>query len=283
MSIAQAAARDDRILPLTRVVAAGVILILLLAVLALYFFPDRTAENFAWTIQPRMTAMAMGAGYLMGAYFFARVLTGSRWHRVAAGFLPITAFTIGMALATILHLDRFHAGQWNAILWEVVYAITPFLVPLIWYLNQRHDPGTPEPDDVVVPALLRRAVGLAGIAALIASILVLLQPQLAMGIWPWMLTPLTARVLGGWLLLPAIGGLYLMRESRWSGWSVLVETATVASAFVLLAVVISWNDWQPSNLLTPLFVAAMVATLVGMPTLYWFMRSRRPRLAAARS
>src|SRR5438034_4272681 len=125
--------RDDRVLPLTRLVALGVILILLLAVLSLYLFPDFTDQNFAWTILPRMTAMAMGAGYLMGAYFFARVLTGSRWHHFAAGYLPITAFTIGIALATILHLERFHQGQFNASLWELLYSITPFLVPCIWY------------------------------------------------------------------------------------------------------------------------------------------------------
>src|SRR5438132_10241839 len=124
--------RDDRILLTTRIIAVGVISILALAVLALYLFPDFTDQNFAWTILPRMMAMAIGAGYLMGAFFFVRVLTSSRWHHVAAGFLPITAFTIGMGLATILHWDRFHQGDYHAILWAVTYAITPFLVPFIW-------------------------------------------------------------------------------------------------------------------------------------------------------
>src|SRR5713226_1610286 len=119
-------ARDDRILPATRVVAAGVIFILMLAVLALYLNPDLTDQNFAWTIRPRMMPMMMGAGYLMGAYFFARVLTGRHWHESSGGFIPITAFTIFMALATILHLEKFHQGTFTAALWMVVYAITPF-------------------------------------------------------------------------------------------------------------------------------------------------------------
>ena len=275
--------RDDRILPFTRVVAAGVIFILLLAVLALYLFPDHTNENFAWTIVPRMTAMAMGAGYLMGAYFFARVLTGTRWHQVAAGFLPITAFTIGMALATILHLEKFHAGQWNAMLWEVVYAITPFLVPLIWYVQQRHEPGTPEADDATVPLRLQQVAGLGGIAALLVSIAVFVAPQLAMSIWPWMLTPLTARVLAGWLLLPAVGGIYLMREPRWSGWRVLVQTATVASAAMLLAVIFSWNDWQVANPLTWLWLLAWLGALLGLPALYIWMQKQRARTDTKRA
>ena len=278
-----ASLRDDRVLPLTRIVALGVILILLLAVVVLYLLPDSTDQNFAWTVLPRMTAMAMGAGYLMGAYFFLRVLTGSRWHHFAAGYLPITAFTIGMALATILHLERFHQGQFNAILWEVVYALTPFLVPFIWYIQQRYEPGTPEPGDVEVPLRFRQIVGLAGVGALLASILIFLAPQLVMSIWPWTLTPLTARVLAGWLLLPAVGGIVLWREARWSGWRVLVETVTVASVFMLLAVLISWNDWQASNPLTWLLVLAMLGALVGMPALYFYMQSRRPRLDAAQS
>src|SRR5579864_6352301 len=93
---------DDHVLLLTRLVPAFIIPVLILAVLALYLNPGQTAQNFAWTIRPRMTAMAMGAGYLMGVYFFVRVLTTSRWHRVASGFLPITAFTTAMALATVL-------------------------------------------------------------------------------------------------------------------------------------------------------------------------------------
>src|SRR5437588_270570 len=86
-----------------------------------------------------------------------------------------------------------------------VLPITPFLVPFIWYIQQRYEPGTPEPDDVSVPPRFHQLVGLAGVGALLASILIFLAPQLAMSIWPWTLTPLTARVLAGWLLLPAVG------------------------------------------------------------------------------
>lgn len=274
------ATRDDRVLPLTRIVGVLVIAILILAVLALYLNPDQTAQNFAWTITSRMTAMAMGAGYLMGAYFFARVLTTSHWHRVAAGFLPIAAFTTGMALATILHLDKFHEGQWAAIIWEVVYALTPFLLPLVWFLNQRTEPGTPEATDVTVPRLMRQAVAIVGIAILLFSLLTFVQPQFAISIWPWTLTPLTARVLAGWLLLPAIGCIYLMRESRWSGWRVLLETATVGAAFFLIALIVAWNDWSQTNPLTWVMAFLIIGALLFMPALYVFFERRRRTLGA---
>ena len=272
--------RDDRVLLLTRIIAAAVIFILVLAVLSLYLLPDTTDQNFAWTIKPRMMAMAIGAGYLMGAYFFARVLTARRWHRVAGGYLSITAFTIAMALATILHWERFHQGDWHFVLWAVVYGLTPFLVPLVWWRNQRTDTRVPEADDYTLPQLLRSVAGIVGVAALLAAVLVFLQPERAISLWPWSLTPLTARVLAGWMMLPAIGGLYLMREPRWSASRVLFEAVTVGAAFFLIALIVSWSDLSPTNLLRWGMALGTALTVVFVPVaIVAFDRRRRPTLA----
>src|SRR6266508_4456058 len=99
------ATKNDRVFAFTQIVAASVILVLLLAFLALYIFPDQTDTDFAWTILPRTSALLIGAGYTAGAYFFARLIIDKKWHRVHAGFLPITAFTICMFIATLLHWD----------------------------------------------------------------------------------------------------------------------------------------------------------------------------------
>jgi len=276
-------ARDDRVLPLTRIVAASVIAILILAVNALYLNPDQTDQNFAWTIKPRMMAMAIGAGYLMGAYFFARVLTARRWHRVAAGFLPITAFTILMAVATILHVDRFHQGQLAAALWMVTYAITPFLVPVLWWLNQRTDLRVPEADDLTMPNPVRWIAAITGIVMVVSGVLVFAQPELAIRAWPWSLTPLTARVLAGWFMLPAVGGLYLAREPRWSGWRILIETVTVFCAFFLIAAVVSWSDWSPTSPQTWGLLLAMVLVVLLGPAVYVYFEMRRRRIAVSRT
>ena len=51
---------DDRILPLTRIIAAIIIVVLFLAFLTLYIFPTHTDTNFAWTIQPPTSAILFG-------------------------------------------------------------------------------------------------------------------------------------------------------------------------------------------------------------------------------
>ncbi len=266
--------RNDRVQLGTRLVAGFVIIILVLAVSVLYILPDSTDRLFAWTITPNMTALAMGAGYAMGAYFFARVLLSNRWHRSAPGFLPITSFTIMMLHATLLHWDRFHQGTVAFALWFVVYAITPFLVPLIWLRNHSVDPSLPEPDDVEVAVWIRRASGLAGLAIVLAAIAVFLIPDLAIRIWPWQLTPLTARVLSGWMMLFGAGGIALSREAWWSsGWRLMVESAIVAAILFLIGTARALTDWRidnPLNLGILFVVVAATLFLIGSYT--WAVR-----------
>ncbi len=273
-------ARDDRVLLTTRLVAAFVIIILLMAVWVLYLHPDETAQFFAWTIQPRMTPLAMGAGYAMGAYFFLRVLTEKHWHHAAAGFVPITAFTILMALATLIHLDRFNQASTPFWLWTVIYAITPILVPLVWLRNRATDPGASDPRDLTVSPLFRRAVGLIGLAFTLAGCAIFIVPDLAIRIWPWQLTPLTARVLAGWMMLPGLGGVVLSLEARWSGWRIMVESVTVGALFFFIGVARAWSDWKLANPLTILILAALVFGFVVVLLLYFGVETGRRRVTA---
>ena len=119
---------------------------LLVAFALLYFFPDDTRHWFAWDVQPTITPLIMGAGYIAGAYFFVRVARERRWHRIQVGFLPVTAFTVFMAIgdlqspriASTRSTSRSGSGSG-------LYVITPVLVPLAWWRNRATDPGTPEP------------------------------------------------------------------------------------------------------------------------------------------
>lgn len=145
--------QDDRILPATRWVAALVAPILGLAFIILYFLPSRTGDFFAWTIKPTMTPMMMGAGYLAGAYFFVRVAAAQKWHHVALGFPAVTAFVWFMLFATILHYDRFNHSHPAFIAWLILYLVTPFLIPALWWVNRKTDPRLPDAPDAVIPAL----------------------------------------------------------------------------------------------------------------------------------
>ncbi|MBP6786249.1 MAG: hypothetical protein KA170_01570 [Candidatus Promineofilum sp.] len=229
---------DDRILPLTRALAAAVIPFLVAAFVILYIAPQSTSRLFAWEIASPLTAALMGAGYLGGAYFFGRVLTGQGWHHVGVGFPSVAVLTLVLLAATLLHWDTFDPGHWPFQVWLVIYALTPILVPIVWWRNQPADPGTPETGDVPLPPAVSRFMVAAGILLLLGAAFLFLRPAAAVALWPWPLTPLTARVVAGWGAVLAVGALMLGRERRWSAWripfqSILLWQLLMAAAFVL--------------------------------------------------
>lgn len=187
--------RDDRIFPITRWVLAVVIVVLFFAFLVLYLFPQTTAQNFAWQIKPEITAVFMGAGYISGAYMFVFAVIGRSWHRVKNSLLPVSTFATAMLLVTLLHYDRFIHDSLAFTLWLIIYIITPFLVPWVWFHNRSTDPGIPESNDKIVPQLVRWAAGLVGGLSLFVWIVCFIFPSLMISIWPWTLTMLTARVI----------------------------------------------------------------------------------------
>jgi hypothetical protein len=266
--------RDDRILPLTRVVAAVVIVILLFAWVVLFLSPGTTDRHFAWTIHPTMTAMLMGAGYGSALYFFAWVLAGRRWHRVALGFLPVTVFTWMMLGATFLHWDRFRHGSVPFLLWFWIYLLTPVLVPAVWLIDRRHDPGTPEEHDAAFPTWTRRAMAAAGVVLIAIAAWMYLFPASAIDVWPWLLTPLTARAVAAFVALPGVAWLAIASDPRWSAARVMLGTVAIGLALLLVAVARAWDEFDHANALSYLYVAGLVGTLAAIGALSVWMNGR---------
>lgn len=271
--------RDDRILPVTKVVLAVVVPFLLLAFVILYFFPDRTGERFAWAIKPPMTALFIGAGYLGGAYQFVRLILGTRWHRYGMAFPPVATFTVAMLAATVLHWDRFDLRHFPFQLWLVLYVVTPFLVTGLWWANRRTDPGTPEPGDPLLPAVVNRAFALLGAVTLAGATAVFVRPTLAIDLWAWPLTPLAARILAGWFALMGVGSFVLARERRWSACRVALQSFMLWHGLVLLGAFVHAEDFGPRGAANG-YVLATVVGLAAMATLYLSMEARRRRMSS---
>ena len=112
---------------------------LLLAFAVLFPYPDQTSHLFAWDIKPSMSAMVLGSVYLGGAYFFVRMTYARRWHEVSGGFVPVAMFAALMAVATILHWDRFRHGTAAFGVWTALYFTTPVIVAVTFLVNRRVD------------------------------------------------------------------------------------------------------------------------------------------------
>jgi hypothetical protein len=259
---------DDRILPETRWLAALIIPFLVVAFIILYFWPNDTDKLFAWTIKPSMTPMMLAAAYLGGIYFFTRAILAKRWHLVKLGFLPVTVFASLLGIATILHWDRFNHSHISFYTWATLYFTTPFLVFAAWLRNRTTDPGTAELNEVIIPQMIRLFVGIVGAITLAVSLLLFLQPDLMIRQWPWMLTPLTARVVGAMFALPGVVGLGIALEKRWSAARIILEAQAFSIVMILIAAARAWGDFEQSNLITWLFVGGLSFLLVALAALY---------------
>jgi hypothetical protein len=229
---------------LTRAIGGLVCLILLDASQLLFFYPGRVETLWAWTLQPEASAMVLGSVYAGGAYFFLRVTFGAPWRAVATGFPAVTVFVWMAAIATLLHLDRFHKDTLPFGAWSALYVITPFLIPWLVVRNHRRFGA---PSGPPLPEGLRRALGTVGGLLLLAGIVFLVAPDVAIDSWPWNLTPLTARVTGSVLGMYGTVWLAVAVHGTWAGIRIPLESQAIGLAFLIVAVVrdqdvVDWGD-----------------------------------------
>jgi len=266
---------DDRILPVTRLVGMIVVPFLWLAFLILFFTPDLSGERFAWAIKPPMTAMYLGAGYFGGSWLFINAILGKRWHRIAGGFLPITTFTWFMVISTFLHWDRF-SNNLGFYLWLILYVVTPFLVPALWNSNRQTDPGEPEPDDILIPPTVSLILKLISVSSLIYVVIGFINPEFVIKTWVWTLTPLTARVMSGWIALLGVGAFTMSNEKRWSGWRTPLESIAIWHVLVLIAAFMNPSDFKTG--LVNWYTIAIGVMVIGIFIFYPMMEMKRRNL-----
>lgn len=267
---------DDRILALTRMVAVLVAPILAAAGAVLYGFPDATDQLWAWPMGPEMTALAVGGGYLAGMTVFVRAARQFRWHVIAVVFPAAAVLTVLLLVATLLHWELFsheHPSFW---VWLVVYATTPVLLPAVWLVNRRRDPGSPVPGTPVVPRWVRTVVGVAGAAQLTTALVFFVRPAAAITVWPWELSPLTARTVTAFLAFVGVLWLAFLVEARWSALRLHVEGATIGLALVALGAVRARGDFVAGPWTTAVFAALLGGVLAGLALLHIGMNRTAP-------
>lgn len=263
----------DRVLIVTRIVAVGILPFLVIAAVLLYAFPERTGELFAWSIAPPLTASMLASAYVGGIWFFVRVATSRRWHRVSVGFPAVVVFAGALLIATLLHLDRFSQNlSFSA--WVALYSTTPFVVAWLWWMQRRSDDGNPEAADCRVPRWARGSLLAVGAASLVTGAVMFLAPALIIPVWAWDLTPLTARVTGAVLSLPGVVAVGFLRDDRWSSFRILFQAQLISLAAMVLSLLAGRGALHGDRPATPAFLALIAGALIGYAALMVAMESR---------
>jgi len=194
----------DRILKVTR---SGLVVLLVLAIangVFLYFAPSRAEADYAWAIVPPVSAAFMGAGYLAGAVATGLGALVARHFASVRPLVPaFCALGILLLAATLIHADRFRWDYPPTWIWTAVYASLP-AVPIYLVLTQRRlAPVGAVSRDPGVAAMRAPFIALGCVLGAVALVLYV-APDALLDRWPWEITPLLARVFGGWYALAGL-------------------------------------------------------------------------------
>jgi len=208
-STTSAATRHRTTLPGMRVLLGAFAVLTALATGALFVLAETTAETFAWTIDPPLTAAVIGAGYAAGFVLVVLSLRDPVWANSRVPVLTIFVFVVLTLVATVVHNDRMHfdddfgglgaLARGAAWFWLAVYIVIPVAMAVL-LVRQERTPGEDPPPRHPVPTALRVPLALESAVLLVVGGLIYIDPLTAEWVWPWTMPPFTARIVAAWLL-----------------------------------------------------------------------------------
>jgi hypothetical protein len=119
----------------------------------------------------------------------------------------------------------------------------------------------------------------AGGLVVAGAVIFFLWPDLAISIWPWTLSLLTARVLAGWHLLLGVGALVLATDRRWSAWRIPLQSIALWQVLLLLNMLRQETDLGSAGLFN-WYMGYVLVGLLAIGLLYVVMERRRAQAAS---
>jgi hypothetical protein len=254
-------------------------ILVFLAGIQLFILTERTDRYFAWTIDIPLTAAALGGAYWASSIMEFSASRQPTWARARIALPAVGLFTTLTFATTVLHLDKFHLGtrfaastQFVTWVWILVYALVPVLMSIVLVLQLRAA-GVDEPRRNPLPLWLRVVLGLHAVVLLTFGFALFGAPSGTSWLWPWTLTPLTARAIGAWLLSLGLAAIQVNVENDWRRATVATHSYVLLGILEFLALLRYPDsvDWaRPAAAMYVLFLASVL--LVGI---YGLVTTRR--------
>ena len=235
----------------------------------LYLFPNSTETYFAWAIQHPLTPMYIGASYFAGIGNLLAVRE-NRWSLARVQIPAIFLFSFTMLLATLLHLPIFNWSHPIAWAWLAVYVISPVAAVIVW-IQLESGYEVPAFEANKSPALFSPVLFAFALVTAAIGLFLFLMPGQAAGIWPWSLTPLTSRVIGGWYLSGASLQFMLARQTSLHTARVGLLANVLVTSLLIIAALLRLNDLNGP--VVSVWCYLLLNLIVGGFSLYSWVRS----------
>jgi hypothetical protein len=259
----------------TRGLLTAFAVLTLLAVVQLLLLSDVADRYWAWSIRTELTAAFLGAAYGAGFVLSVAALRQHDWRHIRVPLLTVTAFTWLTVVPTLVHLHRLHLlsggpfARSVAWVWLSVYLVIP-LVSLVVVVREERRRVRADAVLRPMPLWLTLVLGAEGLVLGCAGVVLYASGMTVhhgrptdAKFWPWALMPLSAQVIGAWLIALALATALAVSQRDLSRLLVSGMTYTAFGAFQFVAVIWYWPQLERHDLwlwgyLTVL--AAMVLT-----------------------
>lgn len=243
---------------------------------SLFLAPEQTNRLFAWTIAPPnnryLTAAFLGAAYWAGSVLEFLAAREPIWARARVAIPAVWVFTTLTLLATLMHINLFHLNPplgtpaepltvFLTYIWLAVYTLVPIAVPIM-VMIQRRAPGGDPPRLALLPGWLR-AVLIFHAALLIGlGAVMFVSPATGAPLWPWPLTPLTARAVAAWLVGIGVAAGHMALENDLTRDRVAFRAYVAIAVLQAIALLRYLGDVNPADPRLWLYVLGLLSFLV---------------------
>lgn len=229
----------------------------------LFFFPARSADLFTWNIQPPVTAAFLGAMYASGTPLLLLIARRrTTWLQARAVLPPFVTVSIGMLVATALHADKFIWSSAVTWLWLVLYAVFPPLVVGLYIQHARRMTAEP-PIRLALNPRFRAGARAIGLALGLFGLGLFVVPGTFDDLWPWPLTPLTARAIGAWLVSLGVALFSVAHERDWAAIRLIAPQGVLVSGLLLAGAVRFHDAFDWDRAPTWIYFGGVSVALIG--------------------
>jgi len=221
--------------------------------------PDDTDTYFSWPIGPAPVAATVGGCYVASAIVFAIAAYCEEWAQVRALCFAALGLTVPTLLATLYDSDVFDFGRLLAIVWIVLFTVSPIVfIGLLWV--QRHE-ASPDSPPLSTPA--RVLFGLLGIGFTWLAVAAWIDPGSLGDHAPFAMVKLSGRFLGSWCAFLAVLAVYSAVRNRRLEAFVPSIGLTVLPLMALVGALRTWDDMAGGGGRVGYVFALVLLTVVG--------------------
>jgi len=249
----------------------------------LLFFPA-TGNKFAWPIVPPLSAMFIGAGFILRTFMGWHLWREKYWWRIRWLTWGNYTFLGILLVSTFWHVEQmnWHSNIWVAHIWVLAYILEPLMLPQ--YEPRGEEANAPIPSDEARGQIMN---GLKNVltALFIVSItiggLLFINPKFMDTRWPWSLDVFDARIMAAWPTAVGVWALTMRYKKDWAEIRMGMQMLIIYASALFVLWLVKFQGFEPARenkemfgVFTGIFSALMIYY-------YWRQEKAAPEMAAS--